>query len=92
MVLEANVRDLKVKSRKFRNAGETIGIIKRTNGESIPVSMTRSKLQTYLGRYGQFSGLTVELNGEQIKTSIESVERDVVLHFPHHIQLKEIEE
>lgn len=91
MVIEANIRDLKIKNRKFRNDGKTIGVVKRINGETIPVSMPRSKLMTYLGRYGNNNGLIINLNGEQIKTSIEHIERDVVLHFAHHIQLNEIE-
>lgn len=91
MVLEANVRDLKIKNRKFRNDGLTIGVVKRINGETIPVSLTRSKLMTYLGRCGNNNGLTINLNGEHIKTTIEHIEKDVVLHFAHHIQLKEIQ-
>ncbi|MDU4890307.1 MAG: hypothetical protein E6344_11190 [Clostridium sp.] len=91
MVIEANVRDLNTKNRKFRNDGKTIGIVKRINGESIPVSMTRSKLMTYLGRNSNTNELMISLNGEHIRTSIEHIERDVVLHFAHHIQLKEIE-
>ena len=91
MVIEVKVRDLKVKNRKFRNNGETIGVIKRSSGEIILVSMTRSELMTYLGRYGINSKLTISLNGEHIKTSIEHIQRDVVLHFAHHIQLREIE-
>lgn len=91
MVIEANVRDLKTKNRKFRNDGKTIGIVQRVNGESIPVSMTRSKLMTYLGRNEGANELMISLNGEHIRTSIERIERDVVLHFAHHIQLKEIE-
>lgn len=91
MVIEANVRDLKTKNRKFRNDGKTIGIVQRVNGESIPVSMTRSKLMTYLGRNEGTNELMISLNGEHIRTSIEHIERDVVLHFAHHIQLKEIE-
>lgn len=91
MVIEAKVRDLKIKNRKFRNDGKTIGVVRRINGESIPFSMTRSELMTYLGRYGNNNRLTINLNGEHIKTSIEHIERDVVLHFAHHIQLNEIE-
>ena len=91
MVIEANVRDLKTKNRKFRNDGKTNGNVQRVNGESIPVSMTRSKLMTYLGRNEGANELMISLNGEHIRTSIEHIERDVVLHFAHHIQLKEIE-
>lgn len=91
MILEANVRDLKIKNRKFKNDGLTIGSVKRINGEIIPISMTRSKLMTYLGRFGKDDGLKISLNGEHIDTTIEHIERDVVLHFVHHIQLQERE-
>ncbi len=92
MIVEANVRDVKIKTRKFRNQGKTVGLIKRTNGESIPVSMTRSEVDKYLGRFGDHSNMTINLAGEDIKASIVKIERDVVLHYAHHIELKEIEE
>lgn len=92
MVLEANIRDAKIKTRKFKNQGKTVGVIKRINGEDIPVSMTRSEVDKYLGRFGDHSSMTINLAGEDIKTSIVKIDRHAVLHYAHHIEFKEIEE
>lgn len=90
MILEADIRDLNVKTRKFRNAGKTIGIVERTDGKSIPISITRSQVDKYLGRFGLNENMVIKLNGEEIKTTIIKVDRDVLLHYAHHIQLKEV--
>ena len=90
MILEADIRDLNVKTRKFRNLGKTIGIVERRDGKSIPISMTRSQVDKYLGRFGLNENMVIKLNGEEIKTTIIKVDRDVLLHYAHHIQLKEI--
>jgi len=90
MIIEASVRDLKVKGRKFRNEGRSIGLIVRNNGEGLPISVKRSDMETFLKRYGQHSNVTLKVDGNSIEASIVSIDRDVIFHYPHNIEFKEV--
>ncbi|MEG2288851.1 MAG: hypothetical protein RR891_10960 [Clostridium sp.] len=90
MIIEASIRDLKIKGRTFRNAGRTIGIIFKNNGEGLPISVKCSDIETFLKRFGDHSNITLNINGEKLNTSILKVERDAVLHHPHNIEFKEL--
>jgi len=90
MIIDANLRDLKIKGRKFRNEGRTMGIIIRSNGETLPISVKRSDIDKFLKRYGDHSVVTLSIDGENITTSIVEVQRDVILHYAHNVQFKEI--
>lgn len=90
MIIDANLRDLKIKGRKFRNEGRTMGIIIRSNGESLPISLKRSDIDKFLKKYGDHSNVTLSIAGENINTSIVEVQRDVVLHYAHNVQFKEV--
>ncbi len=39
MIIDASLRDLKIKGRKFRNEGRTVGMILRSNGDTLPISI-----------------------------------------------------
>ncbi|MEG1255909.1 hypothetical protein [Clostridium sp.] len=90
MIIEASVRDLKVKGRKFRNEGRSIGIIVRNNGERLPISVKRSDIETFLKRFGDRSTVTLNVDGNSIDTSIVSIDKDVIFHYPHNIEFKEV--
>ncbi len=90
MIIDANLRDLKIKGKKFINEGKTIGVILRSNGETLPISVKRSDMDKFLKKYGDHSNAILSINGENIKTSIVEVQRDVVLHYAHNVQFKEV--
>lgn len=89
MIINGEVRDLKLKGKKFRNEGKAIGIIERLTGESLPISFRRSEMEKYLGRYGN-KDITLNINGEKINARFIEVQKNVLFHFPHHIEFKEI--
>jgi ribosomal protein L25 (general stress protein Ctc) len=90
MIIDANLRDLKIKGKKFINEGKTIGVILRSNGETLPISVKRSDMDKFLKKYGDHSNVILSINGENINTSIAEVQRDIVLHYAHNVQFKEI--
>ena len=90
MIINGAVRDLKVKGRKFKNEGRSVGIIERNDGERIPISLKRSDVEKHLSRHGDHSNITLNIDGEEINTIVVSVQRDVVFHFPHSIEFKEL--
>lgn len=90
MIINAEIRNLKVKGKKFRNNGRTIGIVERTSGESIPISFKRSDIEKYLGRYGKEEIISLSLSNEVIKTKIVEIQRNVIFHYPHHIEFREV--
>ncbi|GAA0776333.1 hypothetical protein [Clostridium subterminale] len=90
MIIDASLRDLKIKGRKFRNEGRTMGIILKSNGDILPISIKRSDMDKFLKRYGDHSEVTLSVDGENINTSVIEVQRDLVLHYAHNIQFKEI--
>lgn len=90
MIIDASLRDLKIKGRKFRNEGRTMGIIIRSNGESLPISLKHSDIDKFLKRYGDHSNVILSIAGENINTSIVEVQRNVVLHYAHNVQFKEV--
>lgn len=90
MIIDANLRDLKIKGKKFINEGKTIGVIIRSNGEPLPISVKRSDMDKFLKKYGDHSNVILSINGENINTSIAEVQRDAVLHYAHNVQFKEI--
>ncbi|MDZ5252987.1 hypothetical protein [Clostridium sp. LIBA-8841] len=89
-MLQANKRDVRVKCRKFRNAGKATGVINRKNGENISVSLKISDLDKFLAKYGDHSNVDINLEGEIIKTSIIEVQRDLLIHNAININLREI--
>lgn len=90
MIIDASLRDLKIKGRKFRNEGRTMGIITRSNGEILPISIKRSDMDKFLRRHGDHSYVTLSVDGKNINTSIVEVQRDIVFHYAHNIQFKEV--
>lgn len=90
MILEANLRDVKQKCRKFRNSGIITGVIKRKNGEDIAIALKGSDVDKYLKRMGDHSNLCLNLEGEVINTLITNVQRDVIIHKAINLDLKEI--
>lgn len=89
-MLDVNVRDVKVKCRKFRNNGLTTGTLKRKNGEIIPISMVIHKLETYLNRNGFNPLMEVNFEGEVINTKIKSTEKHITKHNIVNIDLVEL--
>ncbi|WP_242844074.1 hypothetical protein [Clostridium sulfidigenes] len=90
MIIDASLRDLKIKGRKFRNEGRTVGMILRSNGDTLPISIKRSDMDKFLKRYGDHSDVTLRVDGENINSSIIEVQRDLLLHYAHNVQFKEI--
>ncbi|ELC8441936.1 hypothetical protein QYB59_000944 [Clostridium perfringens] len=89
-MLQANKRDVRVKCRKFRNAGEATGVINRKNGENVSISLKISDLDKFLAKYGDHSNIDINLENEIIKTSIIEVQRDLLIHNAININLREI--
>ncbi|WP_346938563.1 hypothetical protein [uncultured Clostridium sp.] len=83
MIIDASLRDLKIK-------GRTMGIILKSNGDILPISIKRSDMDKFLKRYGDHSDVTLSVDGENINTSVIEVQRDLVLHYAHNVQFKEI--
>lgn len=88
-MLEANKRDAKIKCRKIRNNGKATGVINRKNGDNISISIKLSDLDKFLTKYGDYSDLDINLDGEVIKTSIIEVQRDLLVHNAININLRE---
>ncbi|GAA0115418.1 MULTISPECIES: hypothetical protein [Clostridium] len=90
MILEAKMRDLKLKGKKFINNGETMGIIIRNDNSQIPIAIKCSDMDKFLSRFGDYSNIVLNVEGENINTKIQNVERHVTLHNPIHVEFKEI--
>ena len=89
-MLEAKLRDVRKKSRPLRNAGHVTGTLKRKNGLIIPISMISYKLETFVNRNGLGTEVVIELDSEVIKTKIDRVQRDVIVHNIINIDLIEL--
>lgn len=89
-MLSANLRDIKVKCRKFRNAGYATGVINRNNGENVAISIKISDLDKFLAHNVDRCNVDINLDKEVIKTSIIEVQRDMIFHNAININLKEI--
>lgn len=89
-MLEASVRDLKVKGRTLRNVGLCTGTLKKKSGKIVPISLVSHKLETYLGRHGLKSNIEISLNGEKVISKIDKVQKDVVVHNVINIDLLEV--
>lgn len=90
-MLEANFRNVKVKGKKLRNLGLATGIIKRLNGDIVPISMQINKLDKYFLNTNNSRSLSIVLDGETINTWVERTQKDVVFHNTINIDLKEVE-
>ncbi|MGG5462671.1 hypothetical protein [Clostridium sp. B9] len=89
-MLEAKLRDVKVKCRKFRNSGYATGVINRKNGDNVCISLKISDLDKFLVDNGDHSNLDVKLGEELINTSIIEVQRDLLVHNAININLREL--
>lgn len=90
MIIDAMERDVKVKCRKFKNAGRSIGTVEKNDGTQIPISFKRSDIIKVIRQFGEEGKVTLNLEGKEIKVQMTSVYRDLVQLFPHHIEFKEI--
>ena len=89
-MLNANIRDVKIKCRKFRNRGYATGMINRKNGDNVAISLKISDLDKFLAKNGDYCEVDINLENEIIKTSITEVQRDVIVHNAINIDLREI--
>ncbi|WP_300351300.1 hypothetical protein [Clostridium sp.] len=89
-MLSANLRDVKIKCRKFRNAGYATGMINRKNGENIAISIKISEVDKFLAKNGEYCEIDINLENEIIKTSITEVQRHNIVHNVINIDLREI--
>ena len=89
-MLEANLRDVKVKGKVIRNLGYSTGTLRRKNGEILPISILGHKLYTYLSRHGLKTNITIKLEGLIINSKIDRIQRDLIFHNAINIDLIEI--
>jgi ribosomal protein L25 (general stress protein Ctc) len=89
-MLEAKLRDVRKKNRSLRNAGLVTGTLKRGNGLIIPISMISNKLETFVNRNGLGTEVIIELEKEVIKTKIDRVQRELLIHNIINIDLIEL--
>ncbi|MBS5925643.1 MAG: hypothetical protein KIC66_00970 [Clostridium sp.] len=88
-MLDALMRDTKIKPKKLRREGYTTGTLRRKNGEIIPVTLTGRAVDSYLAIHGDHSCMDIRLGDEEINTEIINVYRDVLIHNTIDIDLKE---
>lgn len=88
-MLDALMRDTKIKPKKLRREGYTTGTLRRKNGEIIPVTLTGRVVDSYLAIHGDHSCMDIRLGDEEINTEIINVYRDVLIHNTIDIDLKE---
>lgn len=89
MKLDAVKRDLNVKGRKFKNEKMTIGIIKRKDGGQLPIALKRNAMERFLKLYGDNGNALIKVEDQVIDATVIRVERDVIFHFPHHVEFIE---
>lgn len=89
-MLEANLRDVKVKGKILRNSGFSTGTLRKKDGEVVPISIVSYKLDTYLGRHGMNKNIELLINGEKINSRIDRLQRDVLFHNVMNIDLLEV--
>ena len=89
-MLEAKLRDVRKKNRSLRNVGLVTGTLKRVNGSIIPISMISNKMETFVKRNGLGTEVVIELDSEVIKTKIERVQRENIIHNIINIDLIEL--
>lgn len=89
-MLEAKLRDVKVKGRTIRNEGYATGTLKRKDGNVIFISILGYKLETYLQRNNNKRTVDISFDNEVINTKIDRLEKDVVVHNVINIDLIEI--
>lgn len=89
-MLEAILRDVKVKGKKIRNSGYTTGLLKKKNGDVVYISIPSYKLDTYVSRYGAKDEIKLNLNGESILSRVSVLKRDVLIHNIMNIELLEV--
>ena len=89
-MLEAKLRDVRKKNRPLRNAGLVTGTLKRVNGLIIPISMVSNKLETFVNRNGLGTEVIIDLDSEIIRTKIDRVQRELLIHNIINIDLIEL--
>ena len=80
-MLDALMRDTKIKPKKLRREGYATGTVRRKNGDVMPVIL--------IGRVVDHSWMDIKLGDEEINTEIINVYRDVLMHNTIDIDLKE---
>lgn len=88
-MLDALMRDTKIKPKKLRREGYATGTVRRKNGDVIPVILTGRVVDSYLAIHGDHSWMDIKLGDEEINTEIINVYRDVLMHNTIDIDLKE---
>lgn len=79
-----------MKGKKIRNNKETMGIVLRKDGNQTPVTIKNSDMDKFLSHFGDYSNVTINLDGLQIETQIHDIQRDTVLHNSIHVEFREI--
>lgn len=88
-MIKITLRDVNIKCKKLRREGIITGTLKRLNGEIIPISLKGSKIDCYILNNGLNKELKVSLNGEEIKTKIYRVQKNLLIHNVDNIELLE---
>lgn len=83
-------RDVKLKTRKFRNKGEATGTLKRTNGEIIPISTISKDLDKYLDSSNDCPDVTLDFEGEIINAKIKETKRHLTIHNTINVDFLEV--
>jgi ribosomal protein L25 (general stress protein Ctc) len=88
--LEAKVRDLRLKPRKFRNKDLATGMLKNINGDNIPICFKENELDKFITKYGEHTEFQLNLEGMEINVKVVEVLRHVLNHNVINLDLVEI--
>ncbi|SHE80261.1 hypothetical protein [Clostridium fallax] len=88
--LDAKLRDLKIKTRKFRNKGLCTGMVRRLDGNFTPIYLKGNEVDKFLRRNGDYAKLIINVEGTNINTKIVEVQRHIINHNAINLDFHEI--
>lgn len=89
-MFEVKRRDVKVKTRKFRNNGEATGTLKRLNGEIIPIALISKDFDKLLNNTNDCRNVTLSFEGEAVNAWIHETQKHLLLHNTINVDFVEV--
>ena len=88
--LDANVRNLKLKAKKFRIQGFATGMLKRNTGEFIPLYLRGNEVDKFLKKHGDRAEVELHIGDLKLSTKIVEVHRNLLNHNAINVDFHEI--